>query len=114
MEHDERRGLYGKYIVRRRDGSSEPRGKHENCDYFVLDWWHDKFAVPAALRYADACESEFPELARDIRKRAAQAAAVFGIAVCAEHGDRSIAFRGPPESRASECYKCGADRKGRP
>jgi hypothetical protein len=75
MSDDETKGLYRKYIVRRTDGSSESRGKHENCDYFVLDWVHDPFAIPAALAYANACEAKYPELAADLHKRIKQASA---------------------------------------
>ena len=63
-------GIYQKFTVMRTDGSSEPGGKHERCHYFVLDWIHDKFAVPAALAYAAACEAEYPELAADLRSMA--------------------------------------------
>lgn len=59
----------GKYSVARTDGSSAPGGKHAACPYFVLDLAHDKFAAPALRAYADACEAEFPLLARDIRNR---------------------------------------------
>ncbi|HMA19537.1 MAG TPA: hypothetical protein VKO87_01975, partial [Gemmatimonadaceae bacterium] len=67
---DQNRGIYMKYLIERTDGSSAPGGKHERCEYFVLDWEHDKFAVPAARAYADACAREFPELARDLRAMA--------------------------------------------
>lgn len=60
-------GLYRKFIVQRADGSSAPGGKYEECSYFVLDWDHDPFAVPAARAYADACEARYPALARDLR-----------------------------------------------
>lgn len=72
-DEDPREGLYAKYWVRRTDGSSQPGGKHERCEYFVLDWQHDPFAVPAALAYADACEQKCPELAADLRQRADRA-----------------------------------------
>lgn len=66
---DTGQGLFQKFEVRRTDGSSEPGGKHEGCEYFVLDTDHDPFA-PAALRaYADACEATHPLLARDLRER---------------------------------------------
>lgn len=71
----EPKGLYRKFTVERTDGSSGPGGKHEHCDYFVLDWTHDKFAVPAAMAYARACEGEYPGLARDLRDRAGMAVA---------------------------------------
>jgi hypothetical protein len=72
MSDDEepRAGIYHKFWVRRTDGSSAAGGKHQRCDYFVLDWSHDKYACTAALAYADACESEYPELAAALRRRA--------------------------------------------
>lgn len=63
-------GIYRKFVVSRVDGSSQVGGKHERCAYFVLDWHHDPFAVPAARAYADACEAEYPALASDLRKNA--------------------------------------------
>lgn len=36
--------------------------------FFVLDLEHDKFARPAILAYAEACETDFPLLAQDLRK----------------------------------------------
>jgi hypothetical protein len=63
-------GVYRKFVVERADGSSKPGGKHERCDYFVLDWKHDPFAIPAARAYADACEAKYPALAADLRARA--------------------------------------------
>jgi hypothetical protein len=62
---DRDRGLYGKYYVERLEDHS---GKHARCQYYVLDPTHDKFAIPALQAYADACEEEYPLLARDIRK----------------------------------------------
>ena len=64
---DAQRGLYRKYEVRRTDGSSEPGGKHEGCIYFVLDLDHDPHALPALEAYADSCEADYPELAKDLR-----------------------------------------------
>jgi hypothetical protein len=64
-------GLYRKFEVRRVDGSSGPGGRHEHCDYLVLDWQHDPFTVPAARTYANACEAEYPALASDLRAKAA-------------------------------------------
>jgi hypothetical protein len=63
-------GLYCKFQVRRTDGSSSPGGKHERCEYFVLDWQHDTFTVPAILAYAAACEARYPDLASDPRNKA--------------------------------------------
>ena len=64
MDTDKREGIYRKYDVKR---VHDPKGKHKNCTYFVLDLDHDKFAWTALRAYSDACESEFPELAKDIR-----------------------------------------------
>ena len=54
---DEYRGLYQKYQVRRTDGSSEPGGKHEDCQYFVLDMDHDPHAVAALEAYMNSCRT---------------------------------------------------------
>jgi len=70
---DPREGLYQKFWVRRTDGTSVSGGKHGKCDYLVLDWNHDRFAIPAARAYADACEAEYPDLAADLRARAVRA-----------------------------------------
>lgn len=66
-------GIYRKFTVERADGSSRPGGKHERCEYFVLDWAHDPFAIPAARAYADACEAKYPALAEDLRVMASRA-----------------------------------------
>lgn len=60
-------GLYGKFHVTRKDGSSEPSGKHHGCEYFVLDLTHDKHAAAALRAYADSCQAEYPLLAADLR-----------------------------------------------
>lgn len=65
-EDDTKRGLYAKYEVRRLD---DPSGKHNECDYFVLDPKHDKFAKAALQAYADAAEAEYPLLADNLRRR---------------------------------------------
>ena len=62
-------GLYQKFVVTRTDGSSEVGGKHHDCDYFVLDMTHDKFAAAAIKAYADACDAEYPLLALDLRMK---------------------------------------------
>jgi len=61
--HDRDRGLYRKFEVNR---VSDPDHKHLNCEYFVLDLTHDKFAKPALIAYANACSEEFPALAKDL------------------------------------------------
>ena len=62
---DKHLGVYRKYDVKR---VHDPAGKHANCEYFVLDLVHDRFAVDALHAYAKACERDFPELADDLRK----------------------------------------------
>jgi hypothetical protein len=66
---DTGQGLFQKFEVRRTDGSSEPGGKHEGCEYFVLDTDHDPHAAAALRAYATACEASHPLLARDLRER---------------------------------------------
>lgn len=63
---DRTRGLYDKFIVERTDGKSAPGGKHDGCQYFVLDLNCDPHAWPALAAYADACREDYPLLARDI------------------------------------------------
>ncbi|MES2341661.1 MAG: hypothetical protein V4597_08285 [Pseudomonadota bacterium] len=59
-------------VITRTDGSSDHGGKHDGCNYFVLDVTHDKHADAALRAYADSCESEYPLLAADLRDLAAQ------------------------------------------
>lgn len=63
---DENRGIYRKFTVARTDGSSALGGKHERCNYFVLDLDHDRFAVPALKAYARACRRTYPQLAHHL------------------------------------------------
>jgi hypothetical protein len=87
-------GLYQKFVVRRTDGRSAEGEKHERCEYLVLDWDHDPFAIAAGRAYADACEVHHPELARDIRAQADQAEAfLLG----------RLTALGRPSSSACEC-----------
>jgi len=62
-------GIYHKFNVQRTDGSSQEGGKHEKCDYFVLDVTHDKYAIPALRAYAKACKKEYPALANDLENK---------------------------------------------
>ncbi len=64
---DDTKGMYRKYSVR----NLANERKHEGCEFFVLDWMHDKFAGPAIRAYADACIKEFPLLAEQLRVTAA-------------------------------------------
>ncbi len=65
-------GIYHKFNVERTDGTDQPGGKHHGCRYFVLDLDHDKCAKPAMAAYAEACESEYPALAADLRIEAGE------------------------------------------
>jgi hypothetical protein len=67
---DAKRGLYNKFHIQRVDGEHLPGGKHDNCEYFVLDITHDKHAKAALLAYAESCKSEYPLLAHDLRAQA--------------------------------------------
>lgn len=66
MADDTKQGLYRKYHVERID---DPDGKHDECDYFVLDLNHDPFARKALEEYAYSCEKVYPQLARDLFDR---------------------------------------------
>ncbi len=66
-------GLYDKFEVKRTDGSSAEGGKHHGCEYFVLDLTHDRFAGEALIAYANACQEEYPLLARDIALKLCEA-----------------------------------------
>lgn len=62
-------GLFRKFIVRRTDGSDGPGGKHEGCEYFVLDVTHDRHAKAALAAYAAAVRSTNAVLADDLWMR---------------------------------------------
>lgn len=70
----ERQGLFRKFDVRRTDGSDTPGGKHDGCEYFVLDVTHDAHAKAALAAYASAVEATHPALASDMRDRYALSA----------------------------------------
>lgn len=64
---DKERGLYGKYQIRRVDGSTDKGKKHEKCDYFVLDVTHDPHAAPALFSYAASAKADgYEQLAADL------------------------------------------------
>jgi hypothetical protein len=65
--NDHSKGLYRKFNVERTDGTSALGGKHEGCEYFVLDLTHDKHAMPALQAYAASCAREYPALADDLK-----------------------------------------------
>lgn len=64
MDKDTSKGLYRKYYVKR---LKDKERKHQFCNYFVLDLKHDKFAKRALWAYAQACKTEYPELAKDLK-----------------------------------------------
>ena len=67
-------GLYQKFNVSRTDGGDQPGEKHHGAEYFVLDLSDDPFAIPAAVAYADACRNDYPALAADLERKAADKA----------------------------------------
>lgn len=66
---DKTRGLYGKFLVHRVDGTDQPGGKHYGCDYFVLDLTHDEYAPAALAAYMVACGREYSLLAADLQRK---------------------------------------------
>ena len=92
-----RDGIFRKFNVERTDGTDrKPGDKHFNCVYFVLDISHDKFAAPALMAYADACEKELPELASDVRDMAQVNRLETGLEVDPDDGNHEF----PPP-----CYR---------
>lgn len=73
MSKNQDLGIYNKFNVTRTDGMDFPGGKHDGCEYFVLDLTHDPFAQAAIVAYAEACEAEYPALARDLMTKAVNA-----------------------------------------
>ncbi len=65
------KGLYRKFTVERTDGSSKPGGKHENCEYFVLDMDHDPHARAAISGYVASLKAAgvYLKLARDLERK---------------------------------------------
>lgn len=67
---DHARGLYAKFNVMRTDGSSNPGGRHDGCQYFVLDLDHDPHARTALAAYAVAAQAAgYEQLAADLRTK---------------------------------------------
>lgn len=94
------RGIYEKYRVERTDGSSASGGKHEGCEYFVLDMGCDPHAIPALLAYAESCKTDYPQLARDIRSR---------VQMHCEHEWAETLYG--PDTVGEHCMHCGVDRE---
>ncbi|MFB3910457.1 MAG: hypothetical protein ACE15D_18865 [Candidatus Eisenbacteria bacterium] len=64
-----KQGMFNKFIVLRVDRSDEPGGKHDGCEYFVLDVDHDPHAKPALAAYAKSCVATHPALSADMIAR---------------------------------------------
>lgn len=62
-------GIYHKFDVTRTDGQSAPGGKHDKCEYFVLDLTHDPYALSAVRAYATACKKEYPVLSKELETK---------------------------------------------
>lgn len=60
---------HDRYLVKRADGSSTPGGKHENCEYYVLDLDCEPLVHVALDAYATACEMAFPVLSNHLKAR---------------------------------------------
>lgn len=67
-------GLFQKFNVSRTDGGDQPGEKHHGAEYFVLDLSDDPFAIPAVVAYAAACRADYPALAADLERKAAEKA----------------------------------------
>lgn len=67
---DKQTGLYSKYLV---DRLNDPDGKHNACDFFVLDLKHDPIARGAALAYAEVARvMGYEQLANDLALQVAR------------------------------------------
>lgn len=94
MPDDRDRGLYPKFFPpERADGEHNPGGKHDGCDYFILDLEHDEFAIPAIQAYALACAREYPKLSVDLMRKVRYAHASRAIERSEWGRDRDV--RGP-------------------
>lgn len=67
---DKKKGLIGKFIVKRVDGQHRKGKKHERCWYFVLDLTHDPLAYPAVAAYERwARKAGYVALADDLLRK---------------------------------------------
>jgi hypothetical protein len=64
---DKRNKLQQKYYVERIDERDRAGGDRVDSKYFVLDYVHDPYSVPALEAYSQACDQDFPNLAAEIR-----------------------------------------------
>lgn len=67
MSDDKGRGLYRKYDLYRVSVDGERRYRVTD-PFFVLRYMSDPHAAVALRAYADSCETEFPQLAADLRR----------------------------------------------
>ena len=64
---DKRNKLQQKYYVDRIDGRDRAGGDRVDSKYFVLDYVHDPYSIPALEAYAFACHKELPNLSQEIQ-----------------------------------------------
>jgi hypothetical protein len=64
---DKRNKLQQKYYVDRIDERDRAGKDRVDSKYFVLDYIHDPYSIPALEAYASACYKEFPNLSEEIR-----------------------------------------------
>jgi len=64
---DKRNRLQQKYYVERIDERDRVGGDRVDSKYFVLDYIHDPYSIPALEAYAQACYRDFPNLSEEIR-----------------------------------------------
>jgi hypothetical protein len=64
---DKRNKLQQKYYVERIDERDRTGGDRVDSKYFVLDYIHDPYSLPALEAYAQACSKDFPNLSAEIR-----------------------------------------------
>jgi predicted ester cyclase len=64
---DKRNKLQQKYYVERIDERDRADGDRADSKYFVLDYVHDPYSMPALEAYAQACFKDFPDLSAEIR-----------------------------------------------
>ena len=64
---DKRNKLQQKYYVERIDERDRAGGDRADSKYFVLDYIHDPYSLPALEAYAQACFKDYPNLSEEIR-----------------------------------------------
>jgi len=64
---DKRNRLQQKYYVYRIDERDRAGGDRCDSKYFVLDYIHDPYSIPALEAYALACHEDLPNLSQELR-----------------------------------------------